>query len=222
MHDSLPILYTFRRCPYAIRARMALWYSQIPVRIREVALKNKPAALLAASAKGTVPVLILADGQVIEESLDIMRWALTISDPDNWLTPENQKVCQQLISTNDQTFKPLLDGYKYPQTSAKQDSNYYRQAADPILSQLESLLNHNPCLNGQSISLADVALFPFIRQFAMVDKDWFSQSAYPNLRIWLQSFLISDLFKQVMQKYPEWDEQEEPILAHPSFTFSKD
>jgi glutathione S-transferase len=209
---TYPILYTFRRCPYAIRARMALRYANITVRIREIVLRNKPESMLAYSPKGTVPVLILSDGLVIDQSQDIMRWALKNSDPDAWLREEDQGQIHQLIEDNDNKFKPLLDNYKYPQNSEKQDSAYYRNQAIPYLQTLNDSLGQHRWLLGEHISLADVALFPFIRQFAMVDKDWFWQSSLLSLQTWLQYLLDSDLFLSVMKKYQPWEGEEELLL----------
>lgn len=207
-----PTLYTFRRCPYAIRARMALWYAGIGVRIREITLKQKPQAMLDASPKGTVPVLVLEDGTVIDESIDIMRWSLLHADPQNWCDSNYQIQSDRFILVNDNEFKPLLDNYKYPQSSEKQDPIYYRNQIKPYLQTLNQQLSDYQFLFGDKINIADVALFPFIRQFAMVDKTWFDQAPYPHLQQWLQAFINSDLFQSVMQKYQAWEGQEEPIL----------
>ena len=198
---TTPILYTFRRCPYAIRARMALAYAKINVHQCEVDLKNKPQEMLAASAKGTVPVLVLEDGRVIDESLDIMIWALTQSDPDGWLSPELNSRSAELIQINDVKFKPLLDNYKYPQKSEQKEPEYYRDQAQIYLSQLNSLLMKNHYLLANHISLADVALIPFIRQFYMVDNQWFENSEYKHLQRWLNSFLNTALFLNIMKKH---------------------
>lgn len=197
---AYPILYTFRRCPYAIRARMALAYTQIKVHQYEVDLKEKPQEMLQASAKGTVPVLILADGTVIDESMDIIMWALNQSDPDNWLNPELKDKSDDLIRINDNYFKPLLDNYKYPQKSAKNDAGYYRNEAKDYLNLLNSLLITKRYLLADQISFVDVAIIPFIRQFYMVDQEWFEQSNYQALLTWLKSFLNSELFLNVMKK----------------------
>ncbi len=210
---NYPILYTFRRCPYAIRARLTLYYSGVTVRIREVELKNKPQGLIEASPKGTVPVLILEDGSIIDESLDIMDWALLQSDPKGWHEPKNLSAAKKLIQINDYEFKPLLDNYKYPQSSAKQDPVYYLEKLKPYLQMLNQRLINSEFFFGKQINIADIALFPFIRQFAMVDKAWFDQSPYPSLQNWLNYFLDSDLFQAVMKKYQPWDGNQEPILT---------
>jgi glutathione S-transferase len=190
------VLYSFRRCPYAMRARMALRYSGVPLSIVEVSLKAKPAQMLAASPKGTVPVLVCADGSVIEQSLDIMHWALARHDPDNWLQPG----CNELIEANDTTFKVLLDRYKYAIRYPEHPMAFYRAQGAEFLQRLEDVLTRSPYLAGPALSLADVALAPFVRQFAHVDRDWFAQAPYPHLNAWLECFLTSELFSSVMRK----------------------
>ncbi len=177
---------------------MALAYSHIQVEHHEVDLKNKPDDMLKASAKGTVPVLILENGQVIDQSIDIMMWALDQSDPHDWLNPQLKDRSDKLIYTNDVLFKPLLDRYKYSQNP--EDAVRYREQAQPYLQQLNFLLMNHRYLLTDRINVADVALFPFIRQFCMVDKQWFKQSDYTQLQAWLQSFLDSELFLSVMKK----------------------
>ena len=190
------VLYSFRRCPYAMRARMALRYSGVPLSIVEVSLKAKPAEMLVASPKGTVPVLVCADGSVIEQSLDIMHWALARHDPDNWLQPG----CAALIEENDTRFKVLLDRYKYAIRYPEHPMEYYRAQGAEFLQRLEDLLARSAYLAGPALSLADVALAPFVRQFAHVDRDWFEQAPYPRLNAWLEQFLASELFSSVMRK----------------------
>lgn len=210
---SLPILYTFRRCPYAIRARMGLYYAGIAVRVREVVLKDKPQALFSASPKATVPVLVLERGGIIEESLDIIYYALSLSDQKDWSNVVYQAEPERLIHHNDTAFKALLDNYKYPQNAPKQDPIYYRSQAELFLQALEDKLQINSFLLCDHITLADVAIFPFIRQFAMVDKAWFDKTPYPGLRNWLSYFIHSALFNQIMTKYSPWQGEKEPILA---------
>ncbi|MEC4239213.1 glutathione S-transferase [Pseudomonas sp. DSV-1] len=190
------VLYSFRRCPYAMRARMALRYSGVPLSIVEVSLKAKPAEMLAASPKGTVPVLVCADGSVIEQSLDIMHWALARHDPDNWLQPG----CAALIEENDTRFKGLLDRYKYAIRYPEHPMEYYRAQGAEFLQRLEDVLARSAYVAGPALSLADVALAPFVRQFAHVDRDWFEQAPYPRLNAWLERFLASELFSSVMRK----------------------
>ena len=190
------VLYSFRRCPYAMRARMALRYSGVPLSIVEVSLKAKPAEMLAASPKATVPVLVCADGSVIEQSLDIMHWALARHDPDNWLQPG----CAALIEETDTRFKVLLDRYKYAIRYPEHPMEYYRAQGAEFLQRLEDVLARSAYLAGPALSLADVALAPFVRQFAHVDRDWFEQAPYPRLNAWLERFLASELFSSVMKK----------------------
>lgn len=204
MTKSTPILYSFRRCPYAIRARLAIAYAGIPVEIREVHLKHKPDQMLALSPKGTVPVLHLPDGTVIDESLDIMRWALAQDDPDHWLDAGEDS--ERLIQWNDGEFKYYLDRYKYADRYPEFPAGYYRSKGELFLAELESKLGENRHLNGDNFSLLDAAIFPFIRQFAAVDSAWFQMSSFANLNRWLNDLVTADLFADVMHKYPIWNE----------------
>lgn len=199
---ALPILYTFRRCPYAMRARLAIAVSGIAVEYREIALRDKPQAMLAISPKGTVPVLQLSDGRVIEQSLDIMLWALALNDPQQWLQDDKvlSGTTKKLIDTNDGPFKYWLDRYKYADRYPEYSAEYYRQQAGEFLQTLEGLLESKAYLFGAHASIADMAIFPFIRQFAAVDKTWFAASDYVQLRRWLDELLRSDLFAEVMIK----------------------
>ena len=195
-------LYSFRRCPYAMRARMALRYSEVALDIVEVSLKAKPAEMLALSSKGTVPVLNV-DGQVIDESLAIMHWALAQHDPQDWLLrddPVGQASMAALIEENDQVFKVHLNRYKYAERYPEQPMTFYRGEGERFLGKLEQLLEQRAYLLGAHPSLADVALMPFIRQFAHVDREWFAQSPYRRLQRWLQGFLDSALFTAIMKK----------------------
>ncbi|OAE10965.1 glutathione S-transferase [Pseudomonas simiae] len=195
---SEALLYSFRRCPYAMRARLALRYSGVPVQIIEVSLKAKPAEMLALSPKGTVPVLSVG-GRVIEESLEIMQWALAQHDPDDWLLQGDPRVLD-LISENDQVFKHHLNQYKYAERYPQQPMEHYRAEGEVFLQTLEGLLAGNDYLLAEHLSLADVALAPFVRQFAHVDREWFAQTPYRQLQAWLQRFLESPLFIAVMAK----------------------
>ncbi|MDD0968537.1 MULTISPECIES: glutathione S-transferase [Pseudomonas] len=195
-------LYSFRRCPYAMRARMALRYSGVPVDIVEVSLKAKPAEMLAISPKGTVPVLD-AYGQVIDESLEIMRWALAQNDPDDWLLKDDSfgaLWADKLIQGNDQIFKVHLNRYKYAERYPEQPMEVYRAEGALFLQRLDELLEGRDYLLAGHPSLADIALFPFVRQFAHVDRDWFAQTPYVRLQAWLQRFLESELFTGIMKK----------------------
>ena len=196
---ALALLYSYRRCPYAMRARMALSYAGIAYQLHDISLKDKPAGLLAVSPKGTVPVLVLPDGRVLEQSLDIMHWALQQHDPSRWLDIDRDN-SQALISENDGAFKQALDKYKYASRFPEQSAASYRRQAEVFLCKLEQALQERPFLSGAHLSLTDVAIFPFIRQFAAVDADWFAQATYPKLQAWLQARLESSLFLGVMSK----------------------
>lgn len=202
IYDVKPVLYSFRRCPYAIRARLAIAYSGIPVEIREVHLKHKPGQMLALSPKGTVPVLVLTDGKVIDESLDIMKWALAQHDPDHWLDISTDS--GKLIQWNDGEFKDCLDRYKYADRYPEYPPAHYRNQAEHFLIELETKLSQHTYLMDDKFSLTDAAIFPFIRQFAAVDEKWFISSEYCNLKTWLNGLLNSSLFISVMVKYPVW------------------
>jgi glutathione S-transferase len=196
------LLYSFRRCPYAMRARMAVAYSGVPVEQVEVSLKAKPPEMLQRSPKGTVPVLVL-DDQVLEQSLDIMRWALAQNDPDDWSMasdPEAQRQIAELIAENDSGFKTDLDHYKYAVRYPEFTQAVYRARGEVFLNKLEGLLKDRDFLVTDHLTLADIALAPFVRQFCGVDPDWFWQAPYPRLQGWLTRFLDSALFARVMQK----------------------
>ena len=211
---SLPILYSFRRCPYAMRARAAIIASGSRVELREVVLRDKPAAMLAASPKGSVPVLILPDKSVIDESWDIMLWALRLHDPLAWLGKEACHVPAALpwVIENDSTFKYNLDCYKYPEQFPGQPQNAYREACEIFIQQIEHRLSATPCLLGETFTLADAALLPFVRQFAAVNAAWFATAPYPAVRTWLEKFASSDLFGKVMQKFPVWQSGDQLII----------
>ena len=202
----LPVLYSFRRCPYAMRARLALYVSGIAVEHREVELKNKPACMLAASPKGTVPVLVLADSQVIDESLDIMRWALQAQDPLHWWPQAavHLNAALALIEENDGAFKHALDRYKYPHRFGLADGVAWRGAGAQFLLQLEAMLASAPYLAGNSWGLCDAALAPFVRQFAHTDKAWFAAQPWTHLAHWLKEFEASAMFAAIMHKHRPW------------------
>ena len=198
-----PILYSFRRCPYAMRARMALAASGAEVILREVLLKEKPPELVAASPKATVPVLVLADGRVIEESLDVMQWALKRSDPLGWL--EGAALDSGWISECDGEFKHWLDHYKYAERYPEHATEDSRQNAERFVQKLEERLSSSRWVDSDAANAVDVALFPFIRQFAGVDPSWWQQAPYPNVKQWLENWLNSELFSVIMIKYPRWE-----------------
>jgi glutathione S-transferase len=209
---DLPVLYSFRRCPYAMRARLALRQAGVSVEIREISLRDKPAALRAASPKATVPVLLLPDGQVLEQSLDIMCWALAQADPAAWAGAAPWADNQALIELNDGVFKRLLDIYKYPQRQAAADAASgtaiaaaARDAAVlQVLAPWDAALRHQAYLLGPRCSVADMAVLPFVRQFAAVDAAWFETAPLPSLRTWLQQRVSEPLFRAVMEKQPVW------------------
>ena len=199
---TLPVLYSFRRCPYAIRARLALAVAAVPCRLLEVSLRNKPASLLEASPKGTVPVLVLTDGTPIDQSLDIMQWALLQCDPAHWLNPSEGSLADMLeqVSVCDGLFKQALDRYKYPNRHPETCPHNARDQASAWLSLLEQRLAATGHLQGKRTSLVDAALFPFVRQFAAVDPPWWAAQPWPHLHAWLQQWMGSSLFTQVMRK----------------------
>jgi glutathione S-transferase len=216
MPGPLPVLYSFRRCPYAMRARLALAISGQACELREVVLKAKPPELLAASPKASVPVLVLPDGEVIDQSLDIMRWALGQSDPGHWLpqAPQAAKVLA-LIEDCELTFKHHLDRYKYPGRYAGADALAHRGNAADWLAASEGQLQQAAWLFGSAPSLADMAIAPFVRQFAQTDPDWFAAQDWPALRFWLNAIVGSALFDSVMHKYPPWHSGADTIVFAP-------
>ena len=189
-----------------MRARMALRYANIDVETREIALREKPTHMLAVSPKGTVPVLVLASGEVLEQSLDIMDWALAQSDVDEWIIQDSelQKLSADLIAINDGAFKQALDKYKYAIRFPENPPDVYRAQGEEFLKRLESLLQQNSHLCRNTVSKADIAIFPFVRQFSMVDEVWFETANYPALKAWLNGLLYSQLFIDVMQKHSVW------------------
>jgi glutathione S-transferase len=196
----LPTLYSFRRCPYAMRARMALGSAGIAYQTVEVSLRAKPLELIALSPKGTVPVMKLTDGAVLEQSLDIMRWALLQNDPEGWLSTEDPAEINQWIALCDDTFKPLLDRYKYANRHPELSMEEHRvQAVLAFILPLENALQAKMD-KGCRPSLADAAIFPFLRQFAAVDQTWFDSEPLPQVQNWLKKWLLSDLFATIMKK----------------------
>lgn len=200
-----PLLFTFRRCPFAIRARLAIKVSGVEADQQEVSLRAKPKEMLECSPKGTVPVLKFADGHVLEQSLDIMHWALSIHDPEHWLDDDQAVTAEAaaLIKQNDETFKPALDLYKYAVRFPEHSEAYYREQAEPFLADLDARLSKDGYLLSGRYTLADMAIFPFIRQFSNVNPDWFYASRYHHLIVWLDQLTGSELFQHVMQKEAE-------------------
>lgn len=210
----LPIVYSFRRCPYAMRARLALFYSGVTVELREVVLSDKPAEMQNLADEVTVPLLLLPDQTLIDESWDVMLWAIRQNDPDLWLGEGESKVfdAEIMVEMNDFSFKTDLDHYKYSDRYPEHPLEYYRSRGEEYLQDLEDALSESKYLLGEKISIADIAIFPFIRQFAFVDKHWFDQAPYPNLQCWLQKFLDSELFDSIMVKFPAWKQGDEPVI----------
>ena len=202
-----PVLYSFRRCPYAMRARLAIAVSSTCCELREVKLSFKPDSMLAASPKGTVPVLVLPDGKVIDESLDIMRWALAKRDPECWLEGDNPA----LINRNDGPFKHDLDRYKYPERFGA-DPLEHRAKGMEFLRELNDRLDRTSRLCGPVRSMADAAIMPFVRQFAAVDQKWFSDQPLPRLKVWLADQISSELFSKIMLRIAPWSPGDRPVL----------
>jgi len=200
----LPILYSFRRCPYAMRARMALYYSKINYEHREILLRNRPEKLYQLSPKGTVPVLELPSGDVIDESFDIMKWALSMNDPEMWFD-KNKEEQLNLIKLNDNKFKKWLDKYKYHVRFPEYPLEYYRKECEKILDIYEYRLKDKSFFFGPTISLADVAIMPFIRQFSNVDIGYFN-NRFTFLSKWKLSFTSLEIFSKMMNKFEVWEE----------------
>jgi glutathione S-transferase len=209
-----PILYSFRRCPYAMRARMALLASEQIFELREIALANKPADMLQVSPKGTVPVLLLPTGEVIDQSLEIMQWALNINDPQCWLPPDTHyKIqMQHWINQCDGLFKFNLDRYKYPNRFGLHDGLAHRTKGAEFLSSLEQHLAVQGCLGHQTFSMIDAAMAPFVRQFAHTSPDWFANQSWPRLQSWLAAFKNAPLFLCAMAKNPVWKSADVPCF----------
>lgn len=212
-----PRLYSFRRCPYAMRARLGLLFAGRQVELREITLKNKPPQMLAISPKGTVPVLQLLDGTVIEESREIMTWALTQQDTQGLLAAQTLLEANALIDKNDNEFKYWLDRYKYADRHLEMSQAEYRQRGEVFLQMLEALLIKNSYLLGESITIADIGIMPFVRQFAHVNRKVFYDLPYPNLQRWLQDWLNHPLFLQAMTKFAPWQEKDDVVVFPAAF-----
>ena len=212
MTSSYHCLYSFRRCPYAMRARLGILFAELQVELREITLKNKPSQMLAISPKGTVPVLQLVDGTVIEESTEIMIWALEQQDPQGLLNAEVLQQANALIDKNDNEFKYWLDRYKYADRHTDMTQTEYRQKGEIFLQVLEELLTKNPYLLGKTVTIADIGIMPFVRQFAHVDRNVFYSLPYPNLQRWLQDWLQHPFFLQTMTKFQPWQDGTEAVI----------
>ncbi|MEO1657586.1 MAG: glutathione S-transferase [Pseudomonadota bacterium] len=209
MGDTLPLLYSFRRCPYAMRARMALLLNGKTVRLRELILRDKPEEMLEASPKGTVPVLVLPDGTVIDESLAVMEWAITTGEGALEAPTEDER---SLIDRNDGPFKHDLDRYKYPNRYDDVDPLAHRSSGAEFLSTLNERLRSAGHLSAHTDGFADIGIFPFVRQFRIADQAWFDAQDWPALHAWLDRHMTRDLFTKAMAKFPLWKETGEEVL----------
>lgn len=197
-----------------MRARLAIAIAQQSVQLREVLLRDKPSELLAISPKATVPVLQLNNNDIIEESLEIMHWALTQHDPNGGLPADDADQAESvaLIEQNDTIFKHWLDRYKYADRFPEHSMEYYRSEACNFMAQLEVRLTGQNYLFGVQITLADIAILPFVRQFAHVDLDWFTQSSYTHVQRWLAEFKCSELFASIMPKFDQWQAGDDVVV----------
>ena len=210
--NNLPILYSFRRCPYAMRARMAIHISSQKCEIREVLLRDKPPSMLEYSSKGTVPVLVLQSGEVIDESLDVIDWALNLNDPDNWQRSKDNEKTKELIKINDGEFKHHLDRYKYSKRYDNEDPEFHRKKCLSFIEKVSSELQNSKYIFDDEISYIDISLLPFIRQFRIADNEWFDELPFENVKSWLSNFLNSELLKSIMSKYDLWKEGDEVTI----------
>ena len=204
---TLPILYSFRRCPYAMRARLSLLMRGVAVELREVVLRAKPAAMLEVSAKATVPVLVLPDQRVLDESLDIMRWATAESGAADWMSPDDA----MLVADTDGAFKHHLDRYKYADRYPA-DAVDHRAEATRFLQRLDDRLDTRLMLGGDRLSMTDIAILPFVRQFAETDRGYFDALPLPALQRWLATFLGSPLFGRAMTRFAPWQDGDSPVV----------
>ncbi len=210
-----PILYSFRRCPYAMRARLAIASAGISCELREIVLRDKAPEFLTASPKATVPVIVTGN-EVIEESLDIMLWALKQNDPENWLDmPDAGFALIHEMTEQGVSFKAALDRYKYASRFDDVDASQERDTASAYLMRLDTMLEADGWLYGNRPTLADMAIVTFVRQFAHVDLNWFNVEPWPHLANWLERFKSSDRFKDIMQKYPQWHSGDDVTLFPP-------
>ena len=212
LKNNLPILYSFRRCPYAMRARMAIHISSQKCEILEVLLRDKPPSMLEYSSKGTVPVLVLQSGEVIDESLDVIEWALNLNDPDNWQRSKDNEKTKELIKINDGEFKHHLDRYKYSKRYDNEDPEFHRKKCLSFIEKVNSELQNSKYIFDDEISYIDISLLPFIRQFRIADNEWFDELPYENVKSWLYIFLNSEILKSIMYKYDLWKEGDEVTI----------
>jgi glutathione S-transferase len=213
--SAVPILYSLQHCPYAMRARMGLMMAKQEVLLRNIVTKDKPQEMLKTSPKGTVPILLFEDGTVIDESLEIMIWALKKNDPSDLLyqaLPDAYPQMLSLISDCDQGFRTNLNEYKNQKRYHLEKEIQFRSQCEEFIQLLESSLKDRDFILGDKLSLADLAILPFIRQFANVDKSWFRSAGYPRLSLWLANLMESLLFTKAMKKYPLWNDAHEEFL----------
>ena len=191
---------------------MAIYTSQQKCEIREVLLKDKPPSMLGYSSKGTVPVLVLQSGNVIDESLDVIDWALDINDPYNWKRSKDSKKTKELIEINDGDFKFHLDRYKYSKRYENEDPNFHKEKCLTFIKMINEELKDSKYIYDNEISYIDISLLPFIRQFRIADNEWFDELPYKNLKNWLSNFLDSSLLNSIMKKYDLWKEGDEVTI----------
>lgn len=215
MNQKIPILFSFRRCPYAMRARIAIKLCSLECEIREINLKLKNKEFLELSPKGTVPVLVLPDNKIIEESMDIIHWAISNNDPYN-LKLKNLEIYNKdmdLISIFDNEFKYHLDRYKYNSRYKGINKEEHKYKARDLLVNLNNSLKEKQWLNGENISISDISILPFIRQYRIADIKWFDEKLeLPNINRWLDKFLNSKIFNNVMKKYKIWETTDPKIF----------
>ena len=210
--SSHPVLYSYRRCPYAMRARMGIFISGLKVEQREIVFWDKPAEMLLASPKGTVPVLLVEDGQVIDESKDILKWALSVSDKQARYYPvEKLHSIEEWIDRNDNEFKHWLDRFKYANRFPEKSQLYYREQGEQFLQAIDKALQESCYLVSQKLTAADIAIFPFVRQFINVDKQWWESADYPFIERWFLEISASDFFTEVMKNRPVWESGHNPL-----------
>ena len=216
INRKYPILYSFRRCPYAMRARLAIKASGLIVEIREVELKNKPKEFLNISPKATVPIVCISSKQIIEESLDIMEWALKINDPLKLLKNEklNRIEIHSILNKLENEFKQNLDRYKYSSRFDLPNPNLYRDQNLQTLNEFNNLLQNNKGIYSSNLSLLDYAVFPFVRQFRNVNSVWFDSLELKFLQTWLYELIDSDEFSSIMKKYEIWKPNLKPIYTN--------
>ena len=204
--NNIPVLYSFRRCPYCMRAHMALKYAGLKVILREVELNNLPSEVLAVSPHATVPSLVFSRDEYMDESWDIVKWAAGQNTAENWLGENDEYLrdTEMLVEINDYSFKEDLDHYKYADRHPEHTQEYYRKNCEEFLEELTDLLRENTFLLADHVTIADIAIFPFIRQFSMVDQDWFDSAPYPELQVWLKAMLDNEWFLEAFKKHELW------------------